>query len=117
MYLYAIVICLIVLIFALLGVSKLLALGPMPELAAHAGFSTGAYRVIGALELAGAIGVALGPVVPLGGVLAGAGLLLLLAGAAATHVRKRDAPAKLVPAVVCGALVTWYLVLLTGGAG
>jgi hypothetical protein len=104
----------IVLIFALLGVAKVLALGPMPELAAHAGFTTAAYRVIGGLELAGAIGVALGPVVPLCGGLAGIGLLMLLAGAVTTHVRKGDGVPKLVPAVACAALVAWYLVLLAG---
>ncbi|WP_293992772.1 hypothetical protein [Streptomyces sp.] len=41
-----------------------MALGPMPAPAAHAGFTTASHRVIGALELAGAIGVALGPVPP-----------------------------------------------------
>ncbi|MER6082550.1 hypothetical protein [Streptomyces sp. NPDC001833] len=59
--------CLIVLIFALLGVAKIMALGPMPGPAAHAGFTITVYRVIGALELARAIGVALGPVLPLRG--------------------------------------------------
>ncbi|MFF7968092.1 DoxX family protein [Streptomyces sp. NPDC007903] len=106
--------CLIASIFTLLGVAKILALGPMPELAAHAGFTTAAYRVIGGLELASAVGVALGPVVPLSGGLAGAGLLMLLVGAATTHVRKGDGLLKLVPAVVCAALVAWYLALLTG---
>ncbi|RPE38532.1 DoxX-like protein [Streptomyces sp. Ag109_O5-1] len=105
--------CPIVLIFALLGVTKILALGPMPELAADAGFTTAAYRMIGTLELAGAVGVALGPALPLYGGLAGAGLLILLTGAVTTHVRKRDGLPKLVPAVVCAALVAWYLVLLT----
>ncbi|MGW5326644.1 DoxX family protein [Streptomyces sp. NPDC004014] len=106
--------CLIALIFALLGAAKLLALGPMPGLAAHAGFTTAAYRVIGGLELAGAVGVALGPVVPLCGGLAGIGLLTLLAGAVATHVRRGDGLTELLPAVVCAALVAWYLVLLAG---
>ncbi|MEU6668046.1 DoxX family protein [Streptomyces sp. NPDC046727] len=106
--------CLLALIFALLGAAKILALGPVPELAAHAGFTTAAYRVIGTLELAGAIGMALGPVVPLCGDLAGIGLLMLLAGAVTTHVRKGDGPAKLLPAVTCAALVAWYLVLLPG---
>ncbi|AOR31640.1 hypothetical protein BFF78_11780 [Streptomyces fodineus] len=45
--------CLIVLIFALPGVAKIMALGPMPEPAAHAGFTPAAYRLIGALEPAG----------------------------------------------------------------
>ncbi|MFJ9350482.1 DoxX family protein [Streptomyces sp. NPDC101237] len=58
MSLSAVLACLIVLIFALLGVAKIMALGPMPELAAHAGFTTASYRLIGALELAGAIGAA-----------------------------------------------------------
>ncbi|MER6128511.1 DoxX family protein [Streptomyces sp. NPDC001795] len=107
--------CPIVLIFALLGVAKIMALGPMPELAAHAGFTTSAYRLIGALELAGAIGVAIGPALPLFGELAGLGLLALLAGAVTTHVRKGDGPPKLVPAVMCAALVAWYLVVLAGG--
>lgn len=61
MSLYAALACPIVLIFALLGVAKIMALGPMPELAVHAGFTTSAGRLIGALELAGAIGVAVGP--------------------------------------------------------
>ncbi|MGW3207547.1 hypothetical protein [Streptomyces sp. NPDC001135] len=49
--------CPIVVIFALLGVARITALGPMPEPAAHAGFTPAAYRLIGALELAGAIDV------------------------------------------------------------
>ncbi|MFI1770029.1 DoxX family protein [Streptomyces sp. NPDC020800] len=105
---------LIVLIFALLGMAKIMALGPMPGLAAHAGFTITAYRMIGVLELAGTIGVALGPVLPLFGGLAGVGLLMLLAGAVTTHLRKGDRLPKLVPAVVCAALVAWYLVLLVG---
>ncbi|MEU9992829.1 DoxX family protein [Streptomyces sp. NPDC048045] len=105
---------LIVLIFALLGVAKIMALGPMPGLAAHAGFTITAYRVIGVLELVGAVGVALGPVLPLFGGLAGVGLLMLLAGAVTTHMRRGDRFPKLVPAVVCAALVAWYLVLLLG---
>lgn len=61
------------LIFAVFGVAKLLAVAPMRELAAKAGFSTAAYRGIGAAEVAGAVGVALGPVVPLFGAWPGPG--------------------------------------------
>ncbi|WP_107051310.1 DoxX family protein [Streptomyces sp. NRRL S-1022] len=54
------------------------------------------------MEPAGAIGVALGPVLPLLGDLAGVGLLTLLAGAVTTHARKRDAVTrKPVPLVGC----------------
>ncbi len=56
--------------------------------------------------------MALGPVVPLCGALAGIGLLMLLAGAVMTHVRKGDGLSRLVPAVACAALVAWYLVFL-----
>lgn len=104
----------VALIFAALGAAKLLALAPMREAAAESGFSTTAYRGIGLLEVAGAAGVALGPVVPLFGGLAGAGLLLLLGGAVVTHGRNRDAAAKLVPAVVCAVLVAGYLAALFG---
>lgn len=99
-------------VFLLAGVAKLLALAPMRERAAHAGFSVTAYRGIGALEVAGAAGLLLGLAVPLLGVLAAVGLLLLLAGALVTHVRNRDGVRDLVPAVVCAVLVAGYLVAL-----
>lgn len=98
--------------FTLLGAAKMLALAPMRELAADVGFSVTAYRGIGVLEVAGAVGVALGPFVPLLGGLAAAGLLLLLAGAVITHVRNGDPVRKLAPAAVSASLVTAYLVTL-----
>ena len=99
-------------IFLLFGAAKLFALAPMRERAAHAGFSVDAYRGIGALEIAGAAGLLLGLAVPVLGVLAGVGLLLLLAGALVTHVRNRDRSRDLVPALVCAVLVAGYLVAL-----
>jgi hypothetical protein len=108
--------CIVALIFGALGTAKALALAPMRELAAKSGFSTAAYRRIGVLEVAGAAGVALGPAVRLLGGLAGAGLLLLLAGALATHVRNRDGARGLAPAVLCAALVSGYLAALFGVA-
>ncbi|WP_086837992.1 DoxX family protein [Amycolatopsis kentuckyensis] len=103
---------LVAVIFVLFGAAKLFALAPMRERAAHAGFSVTAYRGIGALEIAGAAGLLLGLAVPVLGTLAGAGLLLLLAGALVTHVRNRDGLRDLVPALVCAALVAGYLVAL-----
>ncbi|MGW3994857.1 DoxX family protein [Amycolatopsis sp. NPDC004772] len=99
-------------VFLLLGSAKLFALAPMRERAAHAGFSVTAYRGIGALEIAGAAGLLLGLTVPVLGALAGAGLLLLLAGAVVTHVRNRDRGRDVVPALVCAVLVAGYLVAL-----
>lgn len=99
-------------VFVLFGAAKLFALAPMRERAAHAGFSVSAYRGIGALEIGGAAGVLIGLSVPLLGALAGAGLLLLLAGALVTHVRNHDRGRDLVPALVCAVLVAGYLVAL-----
>jgi hypothetical protein len=58
--------------------------------------------------------VALGPVVPLFGRLAGTGLLLLLAGALVTHLRSGDGPREIAPAVVSALLVAAYLAVLFG---
>ena len=99
-------------VFVLFGAAKLFALAPMRERASHAGFSVTAYRGIGALEISGAAGVLVGLSVPLLGALAGAGLLLLLAGALVTHVRNHDRGRDLVPALVCAVLVAGYLVAL-----
>ncbi|MER6632654.1 DoxX family protein [Streptomyces sp. NPDC000987] len=104
--------CLVALTYVGFGAPKILALPPMRRLAAHAGFSVPAYRVIGALEVAGAAAAAVGPAVPPLGVLAGAGLLLLMAGAVITHARRGDGVRALVPATVCALLVTAYLTSL-----
>ena len=106
----------ITLIFAALGLAKVLGVAPMRQLAAEAGFSTDAYRRIGVLEVAGAAGVAIGIALPVLGRLAAAGLLLLLAGALVTHIRKGDSPRKYALALVCALLVVGYLVALAGVA-
>lgn len=100
------------LIFVAVGSAKVAAVKPMRALAAEAGFSTTAYRGIGVLELAGALGLLVGAVAPAIGALAGAGLLLLLGGAVVTHLRNGDSPKKFVPAIFCGVLVVGYLVAL-----
>jgi len=107
---------LVAVIFIPLGAAKILAVPPMRARAAHAGFSVAAYRRIGVLEVAGAIGVLIGLIIPPLGGLAGAGLLLLLAGAIVTHVRHHDAARELAPAVVSAALVAGYLAVLAGAA-
>ncbi|WP_200208004.1 DoxX family protein [Micromonospora coerulea] len=107
----AILAVLLALIFSALGTAKILAVQPMRALAAEAGFSVPAYRRIGLLEVAAVIGLLISLFKPLIGVLAGAGLLLLLGGAVVVHLRKGDGPRKYAPAVVCGLLVATYLVL------
>jgi len=108
----AVLAVLLALIFIGLGSAKILAVQPMRERAAEVGFSTRAYRRIGMLEVAGAIGLLLGSIEPLIGALTSAGLLLLLGGAVVTHLRNGDGPRKLAPAVLCGLLVAAYLVAL-----
>ena len=108
----AVLAVLLALVFMGLGSAKILALQPMRERAAEVGFSTTAYRRIGLLEVAGAIGMLVGSVAPLIGALAGVGLLLLLGGAVVAHVREGDGPKKFAPAVICGVLVAGYLVAL-----
>jgi uncharacterized membrane protein YphA (DoxX/SURF4 family) len=48
------------------------------------------WRLVGALEVVGALGLAAGFVVPVLGIAAAVGLALLMAGAIVTHARARD---------------------------
>ncbi|MFI6360548.1 DoxX family protein [Streptomyces sp. NPDC050743] len=85
--------------FAAAGLPKALT---QPSAAADAdrmGYSTTAFRAIGLLELAGAVGVVVGLWYwPLG--VAAAGGLLLCAGAVRAHLSIKDAPRSLVPALL-----------------
>jgi hypothetical protein len=105
---------LIAVVFVAAGAAKILAVPPMRAAAGHAGLSVTAYRRIGVLEVAGAAGVLVGLTHPLLGGLASIGLLLLLAGAVVTHLRKHDGPRQVAPAVVCLVLVAGYLAALVG---
>ena len=58
-----------------------------------------------------------GLVVPVLGGLAGAGLLVLLAGAVITHLRNGQGAHELAPALVCALLVGGYLAVLLGRIG
>lgn len=100
----------LVVFFLALGVAKILALPFARALAAKVGYSVGMYRVIGALEVAGAAGLLVGLAEPLLGTLAAAGLLLLLAGALITHLRRRHGPGEYGPAVISGVVTAAYLV-------
>jgi len=98
-----------------LGTAKMLAVAPIRQMAAHVGFTTAAYRRIGALEVAGAAGILVGLAEPRIGALAGAGLLLLLAGALITHRRAGDPLREAVPALIAALTVAAYLAVLWGG--
>jgi len=92
-----------------LGTAKLLAVAPMREAAAHFGLSANAYRSIGALEIAGAVGLLLGLALHLLGALAGVGLLLLLGGALVSHIRVGDRLQDASAVIVVGLLVVIML--------
>lgn len=88
-------------LFLFAGGGKLAGVKQQEEAREHFGISPSRWRLIGCLELAGAIGVlvglfALGPI----GLAAAAGLTLTAIGAIATHVRAGDAPKEAVPAVL-----------------
>jgi 3-(3-hydroxy-phenyl)propionate hydroxylase len=89
----------LVIAFSGLGAAKLVAAPTMRSRAQNAGFSVAAYRRIGALEIAAAVGLLLGAALPIIGALAATGLLLLLGGAVRVHLRKpgrrpRDGPGR-----------------------
>lgn len=106
---------LLVLAFGLLGSAKLLAVPAMRSRAEHVGFSVEAYRRIGALEILAALGILLGAAVPVIGVLAAVGLILLLGGAVIAHLRNGDGVREVAPAVVLGLVALAFALLMIGG--
>ena len=94
------------------GGAKLAGAPAMRQSAEHLGFSFTSYRVIGVLEIAGAIGILLGLShyggVPVG-VTAAAGIAILMIGAVVTHARAGDKAAQwsapLVFAILAGAYI------------
>jgi len=104
--------------FGALGIAKLAAAPPMRAAAGHLGFIVDQFRGIGALEIVGAAGVALGLWFPALGVAAAIALVLMMVGAVIAHLRNAADPAVrvLVP-VVTAALVGAPALLLTRGWG
>lgn len=103
--------------FAAIGAAKLLAVPSMRARAAHVGLSVTAYRLIGALEVAGTGGLVAGLAVPLLRASAALGLLLLLVGAVVAHVRVKDGLREMVPALVLGLLSAVVLALSLRAVG
>lgn len=99
-------------LFAVLGAMKLAATKQMRDRAAHVGMPVVTYRAIGAFEVAGAAGLVIGTVWWPAGLAAGIGLVLLMVGAIATHVRVRDRIAEAIPAIVTFVLAVGYVILV-----
>lgn len=98
--------------FAALGSAKIAKTPAMLTRAEHVGFTAQSYQLIGVAELTGAVGVVAGLAYLPIGYAAGLGLLALLGGALATHLRRGDGPADLAPAAAFAALAVVYLVVL-----
>lgn len=86
------------------GVAKVTGQKAMVEAAEHTGFSLQNYKIIGGLEILGAIGVLVGLGIHWLGGLAALGLLVTMIGAVVVHVRKGDEPKVFAPAAGLGVL-------------
>ncbi len=93
------------------GGAKLAGAAVMRESATHLGVPFTTYRALGALELAGALGVAIGFSNASIGIAAASGLGLLMIGAVATHVKAGDSIGTFAPALTLGVLAAVYVSL------
>jgi hypothetical protein len=107
----------LVVAFALAGSAKLAAVPAMRARAAHVGLGVGAYRRIGALEVLAVLGILVGAAVPVIGVLAATGLVLLLGGAVFAHLRTGDGIRELAPALVLGTVAVAFVANVLGTLG
>lgn len=99
-------------VFGVLGIAKLAAVPAMRTAAHHLGLSVDQYRLIGVLEVAGALGVLAGLLVAPLGLAAAVGLGLLMVGAVAAHALHRDGPSRLAIPVVVAVVVVLYAISL-----
>lgn len=99
------------LVVAATGAAKVAAVPDMRSRADHLGFSARAFRMIGGLELAAAVGIALGLAWAPIGVAAAIGLVAMMVGAVVCHLRAGDRPIDAAPAIVVGAALVAVLVL------
>jgi hypothetical protein len=107
----------LVVAFGLAGSAKLAAVPAMRARAEHVGLGVEAYRRIGALEILAVLGILVGAAVPVIGVLAATGLVLLLGGAVIAHLRNGDGIRELAPALVLGAVAVAFVTLVLGEIG
>lgn len=87
------------------GAAKLAGAAVMRADAERFGFSYRAFQVVGASELCGGAGLVAGLWFSSLAVAAATGLVALMVGAVACHLRAKDPVAKVLPAVVVGLLV------------
>jgi hypothetical protein len=92
------------------AIAKLAGHRRMRDAATHFGVAFRRYRLIGVAELAAAVGVLIGLLWRPAGLLAAAGMVLLLLGALVAHRRAHDSIREAVPAIVALAVSGAYLV-------
>ncbi|MEA2347543.1 MAG: hypothetical protein QOG62_1330 [Thermoleophilaceae bacterium] len=97
--------------FLATGGMKLAGLPQSLEVRDHLGIPASSWLAIGALEVAGAVGAAVGLAVRPLGLAATGGLVLLAIGAVATHVRAKDPASEAAPAGVALLLAAAALAL------
>ena len=108
---------LLAVLFAFSSSIKLLGVPQSLEIRDHLGVTPVLWRVIGALELAGVVGVLVGLAWAPIGVAAAIGLALLSVGAVAFHIRASDGLAKTAPAVFAIVLAVATAILQTRSIG
>ncbi|TMM33276.1 MAG: invasion protein [Actinobacteria bacterium] len=91
------------------AVAKLAGHPKMRHAARHFGIAWRRYRLIGVAELAAAAGVLVGLLWRPAGLLAAAGMILLLIGALVTHRRAHDSVREALPAVLALVVSGTYL--------
>lgn len=102
------------LVFAAAGGSKLADASQSLEMRDQLGIEQGTWRMIGAVEVLGAIGVLIGLALTAIGVAALIGLLLTGLGAITAHVRNGDPIINLIPAIFVTVLAAVTLALTLG---
>ena len=90
------------LVAAASGIPKVMGTAQMVEEARHLGVPRIGYIVIGSLELAAAVGLLAGLAVTPLGIAAATGIILMMIGAVASHVRVGDPYAAMAPALTVG---------------
>ncbi len=103
----------IALAFLAAGLAKVTKNAQMVEAAEHLGFSITQFQLLGAAEIAGAVGVVVGLVSddlkPLG-IAAAVGLGIVGVGAGVVHLKAGDEPTNAVPPIVLAVLAAVYIV-------
>lgn len=103
-------------LFLVTGGVKVLGVKQSLEIRDHFGFTPGAWRIIGTLESAGAVGVLIGIAVPALGIAAAGGLACLMIGAIQNRVKVKDSVLLILgDVVVLGTVVTTGIVTIAAG--